>query len=625
MKQTRWCSWLKRGLLGISLSLLVTDLFPAEASAVNVTIDPPQSGVGSQQSADTSWANRTFLCNRWVVPGGKISDPVSTLGDGSSGNPWRSLAYAVKQARKGNNVCVAGGTYRENHFVPGATGTPTEPITFLSKGEILLVPDINQSDADQHVFDFDSNALGRIAYWVIDRFPMDRQQRNGVGFLLQGNVDHIIIQNTEIRNSKASYGVLLRGKVTDVMLRGNTFRNNQRWQLEDAGPSDPAAYTQIDSTYRRRDANAIEIEGVNVGAEVASVQRILVDNNKFYNVGGDALQCLGVDDGGPTQAGDPRNIDIVDNEVRNDVPTSLTSPITENAFDIKSCQNVSIRGRQPATGAPQGSKMRDFRATAMGRDAKGGDNNDPGTAIVVHYKARNVLIENNRIWNACFGITVGRLDSQVQNIVIRRNVIFSSRYHDAASGATSDDTSRCRGEGIHITNANRADVYNNTLDGIATTALFVSQNDSNNDGVPDDRSMGIPTNVDIWNNIMVLSDTVGAEPRRWIRLGKPGGTIAGDVDSDYNLFWRTNGATASEPRFMLGATALNLSGWRANRDSSRDAALVVADPRFVTDPMSNDYYTRPGSPARDGGLRTNEATNSWCGSALDIGFLESGC
>ena len=53
-----------------------------------------------------------------------------------------------------------------------------------------------------------------------------------------------------------------------------------------------------------------------------------------------------------------------------------------------------------------------------------------------------------------------------------------------------------------------------------------------------------------------------------------------------------------------------------------DAHSRVADPLFVPGAgTTDDYYTRPGSPARDAALEV--LGESFCGSGPDIGFRES--
>jgi hypothetical protein len=65
----------------------------------------------------------------------------------------------------------------------------------------------------------------------------------------------------------------------------------------------------------------------------------------------------------------------------------------------------------------------------------------------------------------------------------------------------------------------------------------------------------------------------------------------------------------------------SLAGWRSA--TGLDASSRHADPLFVDQPTTNDYYTRPGSPARDAAPNVVGATS--CGTAPDIGFRESGC
>jgi hypothetical protein len=55
--------------------------------------------------------------------------------------------------------------------------------------------------------------------------------------------------------------------------------------------------------------------------------------------------------------------------------------------------------------------------------------------------------------------------------------------------------------------------------------------------------------------------------------------------------------------------------------------IRIADPRFVEDPRNNDFYTKPGSPARDAALRepllVDPRNSTYCHLGPDIGFLES--
>ncbi|GAB3255084.1 hypothetical protein GCM10027456_31560 [Kineosporia babensis] len=52
-------------------------------------------------------------------------------------------------------------------------------------------------------------------------------------------------------------------------------------------------------------------------------------------------------------------------------------------------------------------------------------------------------------------------------------------------------------------------------------------------------------------------------------------------------------------------------------------ANVINNPQWIANPATNDYFTQTGSPARDRALITSG--ESYCGSAPDLGFRESGC
>jgi hypothetical protein len=132
----------------------------------------------------------------------------------------------------------------------------------------------------------------------------------------------------------------------------------------------------------------------------------------------------------------------------------------------------------------------------------------------------------------------------------------------------------------------------------------------------------VSNNVDIWNNIFVLSNSVGAEPRYWINIVAEGNNS--NIDSDYNLFWHEGGTPAGDKHFAIKNSPKTLGQWQAtDRDIKRTALprSAWASPKFVPDPTSNDYFTQPGSPARDAAL--NNTGSTYCKVRPDIGFLES--
>ena len=204
----------------------------------------------------------------------------------------------------------------------------------------------------------------------------------------------------------------------------------------------------------------------------------MIRKNSFHDNGEDGVQCQGGETASPQTplALDPADIDIVDNRVVN---TPGSEAVEENAYDIKSCQRVAIRGSDsplPNVAGAQFNKLGEFLPTVIARDlGPNGANNSDGTGIVLHYQARSVLIENVRMWDVCAGISMGRADTTVRNVVIRRTLIFGLRYHRHPPDGSTADRDRCRSRGIVITNAIGVKIYNSTIDGFVDRGVMVER------------------------------------------------------------------------------------------------------------------------------------------------------
>jgi hypothetical protein len=245
-----------------------------------------------------------------------------------------------------------------------------------------------------------------------------------------------------------------------------------------------------------------------------------------------------------------------------------------------------------------------FRPTDKDADRPG--NHSGGIGIVIHYWARNVLIENTRIWDSCEAIVVGREDTQVENVVIRRTLVF-----DLAGPASSTGTNPCRGRGIRLGRAAHADIYHVTIDNAVPDSTPSATGPLSAIRLARDAVPSAPlSDVDIWNSILNGSGSVV-----WLdaELSK-----VADFESDRNLYWHTDGS-ASHFKLTTSPQAVDLAGWRSA--TGQDITSQNADPLFIPDPRLNDYYTRLGSPARDQAL--NSVGGSFCGNGPDIGFLES--
>jgi hypothetical protein len=395
-------------------------------------------------------------------------------------------------------------------------------------------------------------------YWVVDGFEVNKNNTDDHAVRVAGG-NHVTVRNVVVHDGRGPAGISIYGGSSDVYLDNNEVYNFHR---------------TINGL--RADAHGVAI--------LRDVTRVLVRGSRLHHNGGDGVQCQGVnDDGTPSPStADSSDVTLEDNRIYSNI---------ENAIDVKSCQRVSIRGSVSPDnpGSAANNKLFSYRPTNRAADMPG--NHSGGGAIVLHYYARKLLIESTRIWDACEGVGVGRQDyPPVQDLIIRRSLFFGLV-------GPSVGGSDCKGHGVRITNARNVDLYHNTFDGIPDRAIRLGA---------DNGGAYVSDNFDVWNNLI-------SNAAVWIDLHRPKVT---NFESARNLFWHPDGST-SHLRLDLAAT--NLNGWRSA--TGQDSDSIHADPRFVANPTTNDYYTQPGSPARDVALN-NTGTRS-CGAGPDIGFRES--
>ena len=532
----------------------------------------PSVTAGAQARPDTGFLVNVRDCTHWVSAGsGSDGNP------GTASLPWRTIGKALGSLTAGQTACVhADGTYYEDQNVAAHGGSATDPIAI--KGAPGEPRPVVRSTSDKPPFDLGSAA----DYWLIEGFEIDKATRDGNAVRVNG-ADRVVVRNSLMRDGKGGAAMGVYNDATDVEIRGNEIRNMHRWVHEDTGE---VAFSQLTSSYKRADTNGVVVE--RVGSSAAPV-RVLVKSGHIHDNGGDGVACLrGNDTTSPaSDAVMPRDLTIED--VR-------SNGNAENAVDIKTCERVSIRGSvtPDQAGSAAANKFYGYRPTNRSTDRPG--NHSSGVAIVIHLYARDILVENTRIWDSCEGIAVGRQDyNGVRDVLVRRTLLF-----DMVGPATGG--SECKGHGIRATLVDHMDAYHNTFDGVPNvSAIFGSDNGGSYSSV----------NVDFWNNIIRNSGSSGY----WIDLYAP---RTPDFESDYNVFSNTDGLSS---HFKLDFDRRSLSEWRS--ETGEDARSVVADPLFVADPRSNDYYTQSGSPARDAAL--NNVGSRYCGAGPDIGFRESGC
>src|SRR5215207_181523 len=474
---------------------MLTALLMASAAAV-VTLAPPGAAggqarpgpsvvAGARSLPDVSFARRAKRgCDRYV----------STTGDDANSGrsvrrAWRTVGMALRTLRAGQVGCVLPGTYEEGHNEAAHDGTAAAPISLRRAPGSRALP-VVRPKGPVAVFHIDRD------YWVLDGFDVDVNFQKVTGVRFMENADHGVLRNSRVHNSTSGASVYVSGR--DILVEGCEIFNNFQTNEQDS-------------------------HGV---AIVQSAARVMVRRSRIWDNGGDGIQCEDY----AAAAANPEDIMLEDNLI---YTTPANMGRTENAVDIKSCRFVTVRGSAPARNTFYGFAL---KPTARGE------------AVVVHYNARHVLIENTVIRDACRGLSVGRGEDRstlVENMVVRGNLVEDLRQEQ-----------NCDGDAILISRAHHLDVYNNTLRNIPRAGLRAGVNNST--GVPD-------RDIDFWGN------RVGPAAR-WLNLGAEAGRLEGFA-SDRNLFV---GDTEDAAMFYLNGKFVSFREWR---HMSGTAPVLVADPR----------------------------------------------
>lgn len=528
---------------GVVAAALAATMPAAADAALTPSID-----AGIDERPRVGWVPPADVaCTHWVRKGGSNSGP------GTQAQPWATPDEALRRLNDGGVACVGAGEYpMPADTSPANGGTAAAPIVLQgAPGETkpTLV-----ATGEGEMFDFEAGDN----HWVLRDLTIDKRKHKGFSVRVIG-ANNIALRNVDARNGGED-AFQVAGGSSDVDIEGGVVADNY----------------ETDSSGNRKDAHALIVEGRNIF-------RVAMRGVEAYGNSGDGIQCSALDDTQPYRADQPADILIEENRFHDNA---------ENAVDIKSCQRVSIRGavnpERPVRAANQ--KFHGFVPTT-----NTGTNTSNGTAIVLHFAARGVLIENTRIWNACEGIAIGRGNDYVRDVVIRRVLMFGMK-------GEADHGERCKGYGLRVGQAQNVEAYHNSIDETARAALDLTG------------SYGFTSTssgVRVWNNIFSGrgNRAVDLEPERF-----PG------LEMDNNLFH-----AAGRPAQPLERddAALDLAGWQDASNDTLDMASRVGHPDWITDRLTVDFYTRAGSPARDIGRPVPGGFH--CDAAPDAGFRESGC
>ncbi len=482
------------------------------AKVPSATAVPPpllsDSEVGAQARPDLGWAGRTPTGQIHVAQTSAAND----ANPGTPSAPVRTIGRGLALVQPGQAVVVHAGTYQER-LRTGKDGTATQPIWIQrAAGESRPVLLGSTSTGTSPLL-----RMNR-PYWVVRGLVLNAGGAAANAVRVE-NTSSVLVDDVEAYGGTAPVGIAF------VNAKHSAVRNSRIHEFS-RGTEDS--------------------HGVGIFSDSSD---ILVSGNDSWGNSGDSVQCAG-----PRETGfgtlDPTDVTIENNRYGNRHKNGTARPADrENAVDIKSCQRVTIRG----------NKMMGYRSAPS---------SPQGTALVAHYHADAVLIENNRIWDSNSAASLGsEINTGLGSVVFRRNLVFNLVHSGSSKGAF----------GVRVAPARVAEIYHNTLYAIPVDVAPTSANYALSVG-----HEAVVQRAVVINNIVDLAG-------RGLRVG----TVTA-LTVDRNLFYRT--ASDVPPGSLTG------------------------NPMWRPDPVNNDFYTRDASPARDVAISTG---SSYCGAGPDLGFLET--
>ncbi|NBC45423.1 DUF1565 domain-containing protein [Corallococcus exiguus] len=354
----------------------------------------------------------------------------------------------------------------------------------------------------------------RRANWVIDGFDIDVEGQPIFGVTFEGDVQGTVLANSELHNGTGGAGVTMFNNAKGPTIENNNIHDFVR-------------------TTGNKDSHGIVMQPASYDATVR--------NNDIHDNSGDSVQCLGPE--GFSDLPPATGLLVENNHFFNN---------RENAVDIKTCHDVTIRN----------NRMHKFQPSETAK----------GDALVIHYSAKNVLVEDNELYDAAKGISVGgNHEGPVpEAVVVRRN-----RVHDITDAGGGEGTA------IRLENSKGTVVVNNTI----TRAKA---------GIILGHGTGGPTeSLRVENNLVdaPVSVDVGGQA--------PGLQMSNNLYPSGAQF-KTNGQLQALDAFKAAA-----------KDTTSNGGDVTVSDTFAPSAAAQDKGQDQGQP--------------FCGAAPDIGAVELGC
>lgn len=539
--------------------------------------DPPNNDLATRQvSLENRDASTVFHV---VPPQSDTDDPMS--GTGTQADPFKSIARAMTALAISPNVEVVylhlgpdptRTVFKEpvaenpdnsrERVATKRAGTAQTPLWLYADRGMKMAADGSSRDVPFITIKHD--------YWIVEGIEIDGTGARGAAISVSNirwpdgaalpeftPVNHVLVRGLHAHSGQAREAVEFVG-ARDVTLIDSEIHGY--WPI---------------STASNADSHAILV--------YYSSERVWIENNTAYDNDGDGVQCLGpLDDDSavPANSVPAEHVTIVGNHFYRNI---------ENAVDVKSCTTVTVRG----------NRFHDYRSA--------GSRSGKGTAIVIHYNADRVLVEDNDISRSGQAAGVGNPEfGQVGAVVFRRNFIHDMTVLTDTFGDIGDTSS-----GLQLSTARRIEVYHNTF-------LKLPRGRDRED--PESKSTsGYAVRLDINGGPVdqaTFVNNIVADVELALIKEHPSDVLS----CDRNLYFYPAG-TANRPVFRI---RFDDKSWTEWRDAGYDCTSPEPAEPLLTTTEDGKPRIDAASPARDRGafVVVNGVVEDFEGARPDIGALE---
>lgn len=495
----------------------------------------------------------------YVDPSGSDSN------NGSSGSPWKTLAYACSKVKtSGDIIHLNSGTFIETAQSLLAIGVSIEGEGVSSVIQsrvggtsftILLSSSAEATNGNQH----------------ISNLKMDGNKLTGYGAIKVAYRKNVEIFNCTFIDFNGFGVSFINGEPPTTFATGNSFHDN--------------IVTNC-SGYSNGARGDLEIQGQD--------GMLIYNNNMTVNRGtNDGDVIYGVE-------GFIKNVKIYNNTLSKTYIPGTSS--WDFAIEIwnwlggNEIYNNIITGSIDVVLASKGSSAYSvwIHDNIIGQPALKGAQSVRG--VLFEYQCADAIVERNLIQNVAQGIYLqqGGAVRKVENISINNNIFNNI-------GANVSNT----GWGIYWSIEEHTDIANNiSICNNVISAQTGSYSTMYGIGLPD---VGTGTNVTIRNNIIVNFDNSA------IFASGTGSTTIKTLSLENNIFY--GNGNSNTPRYVNGMVP---SGNTTQNN-------IVGNPLFVS---GSDFHLQAGSPAIGKGIAVSGVTTDYDGNAFfdppSIGAYEYG-